>query len=107
MMTSNNALVPDSDKEDTIASSPFEWPFLWNGMRMNGWGDNSIKYYLVGNAVVWWSAAAGLILFVPTLLWHLGRFQRKINDFQPGASFFFFLLFSLTSFERSREPFVS
>ncbi|GAA5861924.1 hypothetical protein JCM1840_006876 [Sporobolomyces johnsonii] len=84
MMTSNNALVPDADKEDTIASKPFDWPFLWNGMRMNGWQDFGIKYYLVGNAVVWWMGSASLIVWVFTLLWHLMRFQRKINDFAPG-----------------------
>ncbi|GAA5856473.1 hypothetical protein JCM8547_008760 [Rhodosporidiobolus lusitaniae] len=85
MMTSNNALVPDADKEDTIASKPFDWPWLYNGMRMNGWQDNGIKYYLVGNAVVWWMATASLGIWAVTLLWHLMRFQRKINDFAPGA----------------------
>lgn len=84
MMTSNNALVPDPDKEDTIASSPFEWPFLYTGMRMNGWQDFGIKYYLVGNAVVWWLGSASLGVFVLALVWHLMRFQRKINDFAPG-----------------------
>lgn len=86
MMTSNNALVPDADKEDTIASKPFEWPFLWNGMRMNGWQDFGIKYYLIGNPVTWWLSSASLIVWAFTLLWHLMRFQRKINDFAPGAS---------------------
>lgn len=47
MMTSNNALVPDPDKDDIIASKPFDWPLLHLGMRMNGWHDTSIKYYLV------------------------------------------------------------
>ncbi len=84
MMTSNNALVPDADKEDTIASGPLEWPFLWNGMRMNGWGDNNHKYYLIGNAIVWWSSSVALVVWAFTLLWHLMRFQRKINDFAPG-----------------------
>ncbi|KAL8277538.1 hypothetical protein RQP46_010093 [Phenoliferia psychrophenolica] len=84
MMTSNNALVPDSDKEDSIASGPFEWPFLWNGMRMNGWQDNGIKYYLLGNAITWWMASTSLVVWIFTLLWHFARFQRKINDFAPG-----------------------
>ncbi|GAA5830517.1 hypothetical protein JCM11251_002496 [Rhodosporidiobolus azoricus] len=84
MMTSNNALVPDADKEDTIASKPFDWPWLYNGMRMNGWHDSGIKYYLVGNAVVWWMSTASLGIWAVTLLWHLMRFQRKINDFAPG-----------------------
>ena len=85
MMTSNNALVPDSDKEDSIASGPFDWPFLYNGMRMNGWAEDGIKFYLVGNAVVWWGSSASLVVFLATLLWHLGRFQRKFNDFAPGG----------------------
>lgn len=84
MMTSNNALVPDADKEDTIASGPLEWPFLWNGMRMNGWLDNGTKYYLVGNPITWWLASSSLIVWAGTLLWHLARYQRKINDFAPG-----------------------
>lgn len=47
MWTSNNALVPDPDKEDVIASKPLDWPMLHLGMRMNGWADTNIKYYLV------------------------------------------------------------
>lgn len=97
MMTSNNALVPDADKEDTIASKPFDWPFLWNGMRMNGWQDFGIKYYLVGNPVTWWMGSTSLVVWVFTLLWHLMRFQRKINDFAPGASRSLRLLASLVT----------
>ena len=37
MMTSNNALIPDPDKEDILASKPFDWPFLHLGLRMCGW----------------------------------------------------------------------
>ena len=47
MMISNNALVPDQDKFDHLASAPSEWPFLYRGMRMNGWGADNYKYYLV------------------------------------------------------------
>lgn len=50
MWTSNNALVPDPDKEDVIASKPLDWPMLHLGMRMNGWSDTNIKYYLVGTS---------------------------------------------------------
>jgi dolichyl-phosphate-mannose-protein mannosyltransferase len=53
-------------------------------MRMNGWGMNSVKYYLVGNAIVWWSGTLGLISFVLSYLWYQIRFQRKHNDFAPG-----------------------
>lgn len=84
MMTSNNALIPDPDKEDSIASKPFDWPWLWSGMRMNGWGATSTKYYLVGNPITWWLGASSLLLYVGATAWYLARFQRKFNDFAPG-----------------------
>jgi dolichyl-phosphate-mannose-protein mannosyltransferase len=42
MMTSNNALVPDPDKQDDLASKAWQWPILNIGLRMCGWGDDSI-----------------------------------------------------------------
>ncbi|EPQ27276.1 uncharacterized protein PFL1_05199 [Pseudozyma flocculosa PF-1] len=83
MMTSNNALVPDADKEDILASKPFDWPFLWNGLRMNSWADNSTKYYLIGNPAIWWTSSLSLGAFVVTLLWYLMRQQRRIQDLSP------------------------
>lgn len=41
MMTSNNALVPDPDKQDDLASMPWQWPLLNVGLRMCGWDDSS------------------------------------------------------------------
>ncbi|KAG8715333.1 Protein O-mannosyltransferase 2 [Ceratobasidium sp. 423] len=84
MMTSNNALIPDPDKEDILASKPTEWPFLHVGLRMCGWGDDQVKYYLLGHPVVWWSGsiALGLSLFATGMF--LMRAQRKYVDFGPG-----------------------
>ncbi|KAJ7352290.1 glycosyltransferase family 39 protein [Mycena albidolilacea] len=70
MMNSNNALIPDPDKEDILASVPFDWPFLYLGLRMCGWGDEQTKYYLMGNPIVWWGGAGSLIVA-------LGTFGRK------------------------------
>jgi dolichyl-phosphate-mannose-protein mannosyltransferase len=41
MMTSNNALVPDPDKQDDLASKFWQWPLLHVGLRMCGWNDDS------------------------------------------------------------------
>jgi hypothetical protein len=50
MMTSNNALVPDPDKQDDLASKFWQWPLLHVGLRMCGWNDDSkfsLLYYNV------------------------------------------------------------
>ena len=33
MMASNNALIPGPDKEDTLTSTPTDWPLMWLGLR--------------------------------------------------------------------------
>ncbi|KAF8754353.1 MIR domain [Rhizoctonia solani] len=84
MMTSNNALVPDPDKEDILASKPTEWPFLHVGLRMCGWGDDQPKYYLLGHPIVWWSGSLALGLSLLATGVYLLRAQRKYVDFGPG-----------------------
>lgn len=85
MMTSNNALVPDPDKEDILASKPFDWPWLYLGLRMCGWGDDQPKYYLIGNPVVWWGGSFSLLASVGVVAAYLLRAQRSYKDFTaPG-----------------------
>ena len=84
MMTSNNALIPDPDKEDILASAPTDWPFLHLGLRMCGWGDQQTKYYLLGTPIIWWASATSMIASVAFLGIYLIRQQRKYKDFEPG-----------------------
>ncbi|KAF8805973.1 hypothetical protein BYT27DRAFT_7339505 [Phlegmacium glaucopus] len=60
MMTSNNALVPNPDKEDILASKPFDWPPL--------------------HLVVWWASTLSLFVAFATLGVYLLRYQRKYID---------------------------
>jgi len=83
-MTSNNALVPDADKEDILASLPTDWPWLHLGLRMCGWGDNQIKYYLIGNPAVWWSSSLSLGICVVVIAVYLARMQRGYRDWGVG-----------------------
>ena len=92
MMTSNNALIPDPDKEDILASSPTDWPFMHLGLRMCGWGDIQIKYYLLGTPVIWWGGAVSLVLSLFVLAYYLLRMQRKYKDFEPSESSSYILL---------------
>ncbi|KAF8227100.1 glycosyltransferase family 39 protein [Tricholoma matsutake] len=83
MMTSNNALVPDPDKEDILASKPLDWPFLHRGLRMCGWGDNQIKYYLLGTPIIVWGGTTSLIVALLAFVVYVLRKQRKYVDMEP------------------------
>ena len=84
MMTSNNALIPDPDKEDILASNPSDWPFLRLGLRMCGWGDQQLKYYSLGTPIIWWAGTTSLAASLGVLAIYLIRMQRKYADMEPS-----------------------
>ena len=83
MMTSNNALVPDPDKQDDLASAFWQWPILNVGLRMCSWEDKITKYFLLGNPIVYWCSTASLCLIGVVVLWYLIRWQRGYNELGP------------------------
>ncbi|KIV98573.1 uncharacterized protein PV09_09637 [Verruconis gallopava] len=83
MMTSNNALVPDPDKQDDLASSFWQWPILHVGLRMCSWDDNTVKYFLLGNPFVYWASTASLVIFTIMVFWYAIRWQRGYEDLKP------------------------
>lgn len=80
MMTSNNALVPDPDKQDDLASQWWQWPILHVGLRMCSWGDEIVKYFLLGNPFVYWASTASLVVFAGLVAWYLVRWQRGYKE---------------------------
>lgn len=84
MMTSNNALVPDPDKQDDLASQFWQWPILHVGLRMCGWDDNIIKYFLLGNPLVYWGSTASLGAFALLVIWYLVRWQRGYDELKQA-----------------------
>ncbi|KAI9657171.1 MAG: Protein O-mannosyltransferase 2 [Bathelium mastoideum] len=80
MMTSNNALVPDPDKQDDLASKFWQWPILNVGLRMCGWNDDIVKYFLLGNPFVYWSSTFSLGLFGALVAFYAIRWQRGYSD---------------------------
>jgi dolichyl-phosphate-mannose-protein mannosyltransferase len=84
MMTSNNALVPDPDKQDDLASQWWQWPILHVGLRMCSWDDSVIKYFLLGNPFVYWVSTGSLGLTVLVVAWYLVRWQRGFKDLNQG-----------------------
>jgi dolichyl-phosphate-mannose-protein mannosyltransferase len=81
MMASNNALVPDPDKQDDLASRAWEWPTLHVGLRLCGWGENNVRYFLLGHPITTWLSSVGIMVFVATSLLYLIRWQRQYHDF--------------------------
>ncbi|KAN0110285.1 glycosyltransferase family 39 protein [Hyaloscypha variabilis] len=84
MMTSNNALVPDPDKQDDLASQFWQWPILNVGLRMCGWDDSIIKYFLLGNPLVYWFSTASLGIVAVMVAWYLVRWQRGYEDLKQA-----------------------
>lgn len=84
MMASNNALVPDPDKKDELASEAWEWPTLHVGLRLCGWGVTNVRYFLLGHPFTTWVTTAGIFIFGITTLVYLARWQRGYVDFTPA-----------------------
>ncbi|EAS37196.1 O-mannosyl transferase pmtA [Coccidioides immitis RS] len=80
MMTSNNALVPDPDKQDDLASKWWQWPVLNVGLRMCSWDNDTVKYFLLGNPFVYWGSTASLAVFGLVVAWYLVRWQRGYTE---------------------------
>ncbi|EGV64127.1 Protein O-mannosyltransferase 2 [Yamadazyma tenuis] len=81
MMATNNALVPDYEKQDDLASSAWEWPTLHVGIRLCSWANDKVKYFLIGSPATTWPSTAGVVFFAGLVLWYLLRWQRQFNDF--------------------------
>ncbi|KAI8806925.1 Dolichyl-phosphate-mannose-protein mannosyltransferase-domain-containing protein [Cladochytrium replicatum] len=81
MWSSNNALTPDPDKEpDNLVSQPWQWPLLLVGLRMCGWGDDAVKFFLLGHPLIWWGSAVSLVVFLGLMLFYGVRSQRQCKD---------------------------
>ncbi|KAJ2687193.1 Protein O-mannosyltransferase 2 [Coemansia spiralis] len=82
MARSNNALIPDRDKYNHLESDPWSWPFLVYPMRLLGsWKKGDIKYYEVGNPLIWWSSALMCLLYPLQLAYYHVRQARGV----PGV----------------------
>lgn len=84
MWHSNNALVADPDKKDAITSTPTQWPMLSVGLRMCGWEPDNVKFYLLGNPVVWWPSFISLFVFIGTILVQMVRQKRNVKSMSLG-----------------------
>lgn len=80
MASSNNALVPDGDKYDNLASKAWEWPTLHTGLRMCSWSRDVYRYYLMGSPFNTWLSTASLFVFVFSIIKLLLQWRRQSID---------------------------
>ncbi|ONH69137.1 Dolichyl-phosphate-mannose--protein mannosyltransferase 6 [Cyberlindnera fabianii] len=91
MAATNNALVPDGDKFDALASKWWEWPTLHVGLRMCGWSYTDIRYFLMGNVFNTWTSTAASLGFILLTVWYILKFQRQMLDWNY-STFITFLM---------------
>ncbi|SCU91420.1 LADA_0F09846g1_1 [Lachancea dasiensis] len=84
MASSNNALVPDEDKFDALATKAWEWPTLHTGLRMCGWGSTTVKYYLLGSPFQTWLSTAALVFFCCYVVMFALRWRRQTVSLTQG-----------------------
>ncbi|KAJ1867545.1 Protein O-mannosyltransferase 2 [Coemansia sp. RSA 989] len=76
MARTNNALKPDPDKFDALTSSPLDWPLMRLGLRICGWEDTEVKFFLIGNPVVWWGSTLAVVLGMLQLAYYAVEWKR-------------------------------
>lgn len=109
MMASNNALVPDEDKYDPVASSAWQWPILYLGLRICSWADQSPKYFLMGTPVSTWASTAAVLGFMVYVVILLLRWQRQYVDLSNKKDLNLFLMggfYPLLAWGTHYTPFV-
>ncbi|SCU80214.1 LAME_0B02058g1_1 [Lachancea meyersii CBS 8951] len=92
MMATNNALVPDPDKFDNLASSAWQWPTLNVGIRLCGWGDDTVKYFLMGSPASTWPSTIAVFAFMALIVILLLRWQRQYTDFKSSHDLNLFMM---------------
>ncbi|KAF0266923.1 hypothetical protein FOG48_04108 [Hanseniaspora uvarum] len=92
MMATNNALIPDPEKDDQLASSFWEWPTLHVGIRMCGWDDDKAKYFMLGSPASTWLSTIGVFGFMILFVVYIIRWIRQFVDFADEKKFNSFLM---------------
>ncbi|KAJ1875505.1 Protein O-mannosyltransferase 2 [Coemansia sp. RSA 990] len=87
MAKTNNALSPDVNKYSVLESRPESWLFLKYPMRMVGWSDTGIKYYEIGNPILWWATALVCLFYPLRLVYWALQMQRKCSRWRSLREF--------------------
>ena len=90
MWRTNNALTLNPYKKpEQNQSKVYHWPFLLRGFRMVAWKENAIKFYLIGNPIIWWITSVSLLIYFVLWVTYIIRGRRGKNDFQNTGIIFY------------------
>lgn len=92
MMATNNALIPDTEKYDSLASSAWEWPSLHIGLRLNGWNDESVKYFLIGTPTSTWASTIAVLSCIIAVAVLFFRWERQLPNFATSETLNVFMM---------------
>jgi dolichyl-phosphate-mannose-protein mannosyltransferase len=91
MAASNNALVPDADKFDSLASKWWQWPSLYVGLRMCGWGTRDQRYFLIGGVFNTLISTLSVFAFIIVMIVYILKYQRQTLDWKINDLYDFLL----------------
>lgn len=89
MMNTNNALLLEKGKKDNLISYPWQWPIAITGIRICSWNDDVIKYYLLGNPIVYWVSTSSILFFFLLIVFYAVRWKRHYIDFTQDSFDYF------------------
>ena len=95
MWNTNNALIPDPNKDDVLSSGPTEWPLATTGLRMCSWDEHTVKFYLLGNPSVWIPSFISIFVFAVSIGAYVIRQRRQIVDLNSGNTVLLFEILHL------------
>lgn len=91
MALSNNALIPDPDKSDSLASLPWEWPLAHVGLRMCTWSNSGIRYFLISLPFTTWTSTLSIAIFALLTLVKILQYQRQSLVWSEKQFWFYFM----------------
>ncbi|XP_029469941.1 protein O-mannosyl-transferase 1 isoform X2 [Rhinatrema bivittatum] len=71
--------------EHKYSSSPVDWITMDTSIAYWLQPTSGAQIQLLGNAVIWYAASAGMLVYIVLSLWYLLRRQRRIYDIPEGC----------------------
>ncbi|XP_071487329.1 protein O-mannosyl-transferase 1-like [Diadema antillarum] len=111
-MLEANKMVVDDHK---YRSDPIEWPLMERGIAYWMDSNSNAQIHFLGNAVLWWSANVGIVVYLVVTVIFTLRYQRACSDLSrdewmrlllTGALFVAWLLNYLPYFAMDRTLFL-